>query len=85
MNKNTTATKTDQTFAERIADKSKTPLYSMFIEWVRDIAALNSKSEDEIYSMWREHVRQNENMDQSPTTSEFITWNELQGGGMGAC
>lgn len=66
------------TFAARIADTSKTPLHHQFIEWVRAVAALNGKSDDEIYAAWLEHSETNRNMDQSPTKYEFCMWRGLK-------
>ena len=72
----------EQTLAARIADASKTPLHGPFVQWVRDVARANGKTEDEVYAMWQNHVRMNTDMDQSPTTSEFITWNKLKWEGL---
>lgn len=68
----------EQTLAERLSDQTKVPLAPEFVAWLRAVANLNGKSEDEAYAMWREHVRKNEASDQSATKFEFCQWNGLK-------
>ena len=63
---------------ERIIDETKTRLDSGFIGSILKIAMDNGKTSDEIYQLWRKHVAINESMDQSPTLSEFISWNKFK-------
>jgi hypothetical protein len=73
-----------QTFAARVGDDSKVPLAPEFVAWVRTVAALNGKTEDDIWAAWNEHCRENTAMDQSPTKGEFCQWRNLrdpEGGG----
>ena len=69
----------EQTFEERINDTNKAPLYDRFVSFIYDVAKQNDKTATEVWHMWQDHVKQNESMDQSPTTSEFLEWNKLKG------
>jgi hypothetical protein len=69
-----------QTFEERINDQTKTPLSDKFVSDIFSVAKANNLTPTETWLKWREHCRINEGMDQSPTFSEFLSWNKLKGG-----
>lgn len=68
----------NQTFEQRIADATKTTLHKNFIEFIKESALKNNKSEDSIWNEWKEYVNKCASYDQSPVKSEFCQWYKLQ-------
>ena len=67
-----------QTFDERIADKTKTPLHHNFIVFIRHLALNTGKTEDYIYNQWKEYTAKCDSYDQSPLKAEFCQWYKLE-------
>lgn len=72
-----------ETLKERLEDKTKTPLSSEFVFWLRRIAIQNNMTPDELYALWKDYAKKCTAYDQSPVTSEFLLWNKLTGERLG--
>lgn len=65
------------TLQERIQDKTKVPLSTRFVQWIKDVAIKNNQSEDFVFSLWQKYCIACTNYDQSPVQFEFLQWNKL--------